>query len=185
MSTTPPLAALILLAAWTLPGASGVPGPSSPLAEAVRSSAGRAAANFTTAAEDMPAARYPFKPTPAQMSFGEVIAHMAAGNDTYCSSIGGVAAPKRPPLAPGASKEQFVARLRETFEFCESALAGVDDSRLNEQVPYFGDQPTTRAAVIVAAAEEWAGHYSQIAVYLRLNGVVPPSAKRRPVESSP
>jgi hypothetical protein len=28
-----------------------------------------------------------------------------------------------------------------------------------------------------AAAKEWAGHYSQIAVYLRLNGLLPPTAK--------
>jgi hypothetical protein len=30
---------------------------------------------------------------------------------------------------------------------------------------------------MVAAAEEWAGHYSQVAVYLRLNGLLPPTAK--------
>ena len=183
MNTTIPSSALIVLAAWSLVEASAEPDPSSPVAEAVRSSVGRAATNFITAAEDMPAAKYGFKPTAAQMSFGEVIAHMATGNDALCSSIGGVAAPKRSALAPGAPKEKLVTRLRETFRFCESALAGLDDSRLNEKVPYFGEQAVSRAAVMVAAAEEWAGHYSQIAVYLRLNGLVPPTAKRRPAES--
>ena len=182
MNTTLPLVALTALAAWSLTGASAVPDPASPVAEAVRASAGRAANNFVAAAEDMPAARYGFKPTPAQMSFGEAIAHMAAGNDVYCSGIGAVAAPKRSALAAGASKEQLVARLRETFQFCESALAGVDDSRLQEKVAYFGEQ-TSRAAVMIAAAEEWAGHYSQIAVYLRLNGLVPPTAKPRAAQS--
>jgi uncharacterized damage-inducible protein DinB len=183
MNTTGPFLALTALAAWSLAGTSAVPDPTSPVAEAVRSSAGRAATNFISAAEDMPAAKYGFKPTPAQMSFGEVIAHMAAGNDALCSSIGGVAAPERSALAPGAPKEKLVTRLRETFQFCESALASLDDSRLDEKVPYFGEQAVSRAAVMVAAAEEWAGHYSQIAVYLRLNGMVPPTAKRRPVES--
>jgi hypothetical protein len=28
-----------------------------------------------------------------------------------------------------------------------------------------------------AAVEEWGGHYSQLAVYLRLNGLLPPTAK--------
>jgi uncharacterized damage-inducible protein DinB len=180
MKSTLPLTAL---AAWSLAATSIVPDPTSPLAEAVRASAGRAAGNFIAAAEDMPAGKYGFKPTPAQMSFGEVVAHMAAGNDTYCSSIGGVGAPKRSALGPGASKEELVARLRDTFRFCESALAGVDDTRLDEKVPYFGEQPVSRAAVIVAAAEEWAGHYSQIAVYLRLNGLVPPTAKPRAAQS--
>jgi DinB superfamily len=182
MNTTLTLAALVGLAAWSLAGPRAVPDAASPVAEAVRASAGRAATNFIAAAEDMPAAKYGFKPTPAQMGFGEAIAHMAAGNDTYCASIGGVAAPKRTALASGAPKEQLVARLKETFQFCQSALAGVDDSRLGETVPYFGEQ-TTRAAVIVAAAEEWAGHYSQIAVYLRLNGLVPPTAKPRAAQS--
>ncbi len=182
MNTTIPLVALTALATWSLAGTSPMADAASPVAEAVRASAGRAANNFIAAAEDMPAGKYGFKPTPAQMSFGEAIAHMAAGNDTYCSSIGGVAAPKRGALASGASKEQLVARLKETFQFCESALAGVDDSGLGETVPYFGEQ-TTRAAVMVSAAEEWAGHYSQIAVYLRLNGLVPPTAKPRASQS--
>jgi len=182
MNTTLPLI-VIVLAGWSLAGTSAAPSPGSPVAEAVRSTGGRAATNFVTAAEDMPAAKYGFKPTPAQMSFGEVIAHMAAGNDALCSSIGGVAAPKRSALTAGAPKEKLVARLRETFQFCESALAGVDDSRLDEKVPYFGEQTLSRASVMVAAAEEWAGHYSQIAVYLRLNGLVPPTAKRSPAES--
>jgi uncharacterized damage-inducible protein DinB len=114
------------------------------------------------------------------MSFGEVIAHMAAGNDALCSSIGGVSAPRRSALPAGASKEQVVARLRETFQFCDSALAGLDDAGLDRRVPYFGEQ-TSRGAVILSAAEEWAGHYSQVAVYLRLNGLQPPTARRRPV----
>jgi uncharacterized damage-inducible protein DinB len=183
MNSTLSLIALMTVAAWSLAGTTAEPDSASPVAEAVRSSADRAATNFVTAAEDMPAAKYGFQPTPAQMSFGDVIAHMAAGNDALCSSIGGVAAPKRSALAAGASKETLVVRLRETFQFCQSALAGVDDSRLQEKVSYFGEETVSRGAVMVAAAEEWAGHYSQIAVYLRLNGLLPPTAKRRPAQS--
>jgi uncharacterized damage-inducible protein DinB len=183
MNTTLPVAALLGLAAWSLAGTSAAPNPASPVSQAVRASAGRAATNFIAAAEDMPASKYGFKPTPAQMSFGDAIAHMAGGNDAFCSSIGGVAAPKRAALTTGAPKEELVARLKETFRFCESALARVDDSRLSEKVSYFGEQTDSRAAVMVAAAEEWAGHYSQVAVYLRLNGLVPPTAKPRAAQS--
>ena len=179
MNPALPALALTALATWSLAVTGALPDPASPVAEAVRASAARAAANFIGAAEDMPAAKYGFKPTPAQMSFGEVIAHMAGGNDALCSSLGGVASPKRPALPASASKEQLVARLRETFQFCDSALAGLDDAGLAERVPYFGAQ-TSRGAVVVSAAEEWAGHYSQIAVYLRLNGLQPPTARRRP-----
>jgi DinB family protein len=179
MNTTISLSAFSVLAAWSLVATNAAPDSSSPIADALRASAGRAATNFIAAAEDMPAPKYGFKPTPAQMSFGEVIAHMAGGNDALCSSIGGVAAPKRSALKVGATKEEIVARLRETFGFCDSALARLDDSGLDAKVPYFGEQSLSRGAVMVAAAEEWAGHYSQIAVYLRLNGLQPPSAKPR------
>lgn len=170
---------LIALAAWSLTAKlAAQDSGATVVSEAVRSAATRAAANFTAAAEKMPADKYDFKPTPPQMSFGEVIGHMSAGNDALCSSIGGVAAPKRPAVAAGAQKEKLVARLRDTFQFCESALAKVNDARLEEKVPYFGAQALSRAQVMVSAAEEWAGHYSQLAVYLRLNGLVPPTAKR-------
>jgi hypothetical protein len=169
---------LIAVAAWFLSATAAAQDPPTPVSDALRSAAGRAGNNFIAAAEEMPAGRYGFKPTPAQMSFGDVIAHMSAGNDALCSSIGGLAAPKRSEVGAGAPKEKLVARLRETFRFCESALAGVNDSRLGAKVPYFGAREISRAEAMVAAAEEWAGHYSQLAVYLRLNGLLPPSAKR-------
>ena len=170
---------LLLIALATSSIAATVAGQDSatPVSNAVRSAADRAATNFIAAAQEMPAGKYGFKPTPAQMSFGDVIGHMSAGNDALCSSIGGVTPPKRSAVAAGAPKEKLVARLRETFQFCESALAKMTDSRLGEKVAYFGDH-ASRGHVMVAAAEEWAGHYSQLAVYLRLNGLVPPTAKR-------
>ena len=171
---------LIALAACTLALAGAVRDAATPVSDAVRSAAARAEKNFIGAAESMPADKYGFKPTAGQMTFGEVIAHMAGGNDALCSSIGGVPSPKRPELGAGASKEKLVARLRETFRFCETALSKVNDSRLEGMVPYFGSGEVSRAAAMVGAAEEWAGHYSQIAVYLRLNGLVPPTARPRP-----
>jgi hypothetical protein len=169
---------LLTVATWSIVVAGSARDPGTPVSDAVRSAAARAKTNFIAAAEEMPSGKYGFKPTPAQMSFGDVIGHIGAGNDALCSSIGGVAQPKRSAVAAGATKENLVARLRETFQFCESALAKVDDSRLGEKVPYFGDREVSRAQVMVAAAEEWASHYSQLAVYLRLNGLLPPTASR-------
>ncbi len=167
---------LIALATGSFAGTAGAQA-ATPISDAVRSAADRAASNFIAAAEEMPADKYGFKPTPVQMSFGDVIGHMSAGNDALCSSIGGVAPPKRSGVAAGAGREKLIARLRETFQFCQSALAKVNDSRLEERIAYFAAD-ASRGQVMVAAAEEWAGHYSQLAVYLRLNGQVPPTARR-------
>jgi len=55
----------------------------------------------------MPAEKYGFKPTAAQMSFGEVQAHLAEGNDYLCSAITGVAA-LPPPNAGRSSASQVL-----------------------------------------------------------------------------
>ncbi len=150
---------------------------SAPAADALRSIEKRAAQNLVAAAEEMPAGKYGYKPTPAQLSFGEVLGHLAGGNDFLCARIGGVTAPKRTEVAKTAPKEQLVTRLRESFDFCQSVLAKADDAKLAEKVPFFGGQDVTRMEAMYAAAEDWADHYSQLAIYLRLNGLLPPTAK--------
>ena len=152
---------------------------SSPVSDALRSLAERNGRDLAAAAEDMPAGKYGFKPTPAQMSFGDVIAHLSAGNDYLCSNIAGVPAPKSPELKGDAPKAKLVPLLKESFRFCQSALAKVDDSKLDQKLPFFGEQQLSRAAVMFATAQDWADHYSQLANYLRLNGLLPPTAKRK------
>ena len=151
----------------------------SPLADAFREMTSRQNRNLVAAAEEMPPGKYGFKPTPAQMSFGDVIGHLAQGNDYFCSNIGGVEAPKRPELAKGAGKDKLVARLKETFQFCDTALAKLDDTKLDAKLPWFGSKEISRGGMILATAEDWGDHYSQLANYLRLNGLLPPTAKKK------
>jgi uncharacterized damage-inducible protein DinB len=169
---------LTTLAVWCLTTSAAAQDPASPVSDALRAMEQRAAKNLIAAAEAMPADKYGFKPTPAQMSVGEVVVHLSEGNDFLCSRISGVAAPKRSPVTAQASKETLVGRLRETFGFCESALAKVDDSKLDAKVPFFGNREVSRAQAILVTVEDWGDHYSQLAIYLRLNGLLPPTAKR-------
>jgi len=150
----------------------------SPVASAFRQEEQSAGKKLIAAAEGMPADKYGFKPTPAQMSFADVVLHLAGGNDYFCSTIGGVPEPKRSKLTPTDTKDALVARLKETFSFCDEALAQVDDSRLGEELPFFGGRKMTRAALMIVASDDWGDHYSQDAIYLRLNGVLPPTAKK-------
>ena len=153
-----------------------------PVAEAFRDNARNAGKNLVAAAEEMPADKYGYKPTPAQMSFGKIVTHLAEGNDYLCGAIGGVKAPQRAKAAETDSKEKLVGRLRETFQFCDQALASVDDSKLGEQLPFFGGKALSRASIMTITTGDWADHYSQAAIYLRLNGKLPPTAKRAAAE---
>jgi hypothetical protein len=149
-----------------------------PVAKAFRDDETAKAANLIAAAEEMPADKYGFKPTAAQMSFAQVVIHLAQGNDYLCGAIGGVKAPTRARVADTASKEVLVGRLKETFKFCDDALAMLDDSKLAEEVPFFGGRMMTRAGIMTVTTGDWADHYSQAAIYLRMNGQLPPTAKK-------
>lgn len=152
---------------------------SAPVADAFRHNAESVGKNLIAAAEEMPADKYSFRPTPAQMSFAQIALHLAQGNDYLCGAIGGTKAPTRTKLDTTATKEALVSRLRETFTFCDQALASLDDSKLAQELPMFGGRSMTRAAVMTLTTGDWADHYSQSAIYLRLNGLLPPTAKHR------
>lgn len=149
-----------------------------PVASSFRDNAKEAAKNLIAAADDFPADKYGFKPTPAQMSVGDIVDHLSQGNDYLCGTIAGTAAPTRAKVAPTDAKPALVARLRETFAFCDQAFAGLDDSKLSESLPFFGGTKMSRAAVMTATTADYADHYSQLAIYLRLNGMLPPTAKK-------
>ena len=167
------------LTAQAMAGAMASPS-ASPVADALRAMEQRFARILVAAAEAMPAEKYKYRPTPAQMSFADIQVHLAnEGNDLLCGKVAGVAVPQRTPMDTTMSKEQLVARLRETFQFCESAFAQLDDSKLGEQIQLFGPNPFSRATAILITVGDWADHYSQEANYLRLNGVLPPTAQRR------
>ena len=150
----------------------------SPVADAFRHNAQQVGKNLVAAAEEMPADKYSFKPTPQQMSFADVVVHLAEGNDYLCGTIAGTKAPTRGKVEASASKDALVARLKETFAFCDQSLASLDDSKLGEQLPFFGGKPWARAAVMTLTTGDWADHYSQAAIYLRLNGELPPTARK-------
>ena len=73
-----------------------------------------------------------------------------------------------------------MAAVRNSFAYCETALKGVQDSQLGEQVVFFGGKPAPKAAVLVNLAASWAAHYGTEAFYLRLNGILPPTAHKPP-----
>ncbi len=166
--------------------ASAAANPSAnPVSDAIRSDEQRMARELVGAMETFPADKYGYKPTEAQMTVGAIAVHLIEGNDRLCSTVGGTAAPQRTALTATAPKEQLVAQLRESFQYCETALAGLADGKLGDQVPSFGGRQDTRAMMALITVGDWADHYSQLANYLRLNNLLPPTAQRRQPSPQP
>lgn len=149
-----------------------------PVAAAIREALPGRSRNMVAAAEEMPADKYGFKATPDQMSFGHLTLHIAEANYVFCSKIGGVSAPELPKLSETDPKDKLVERIKSSFDFCGTALAKLDDSNLGETLTLFGEQKASRAAAILRLAGAWADHYSLESTYLRLNGKLPPTAKK-------
>ena len=80
-------------------------------------------------------------------------------------------------------KDTLVAKLKASFTFCETAFSQLDDAKLAEQttLTFNGNARTvTRAQMALGHALDIADHYSQLANYMRLINLVPPTALPRP-----
>jgi uncharacterized damage-inducible protein DinB len=149
----------------------------SPVADALRASLQSAQRNLVGSAREMPANKYGYHPTKAQMTFGQLVLHIATSNEFLCSRIGGTAEPTEAKLTPTSPKDQLVARLQRSFDYCSTSFAHLTDAGLADSVPFFGGRKLTRAAAIIDVTSDWSDHYSQAAGYLRLNGMLPPTAQ--------
>lgn len=150
-----------------------------PVSDAVRSILDRQSKSMVAAADEMPAEKYSFHPTPAQMTFGHLVVHMAGSNNFLCSKISGTPAPAGDKLAETDPKDKLVSALKASFDFCTQALAKVDDSNLGEQLTLFGGRTMSRAATMITLTNDFADHYSTAAAYLRLNDLLPPTAQKK------
>src|SRR5438876_9057972 len=154
----------------------------SPVADVLRQMLGGREKNTVAAFEEMPADKFSFKPTPDQMTFGHLAAHIVESNYYFCSNVGAVPSPKVDEMKGDEGKDKLVAAVKGSFEFCHTALAKADDAKMNEDITWFDGKPRARAWAFVALGSSWADHYGAAAMYLRLNGLLPPSAQKAKAE---
>ena len=146
--------------------------------------------NLAQAFDSIPASKFSYRPTPAQLTVGYIAQHLASDNYLFCNNFGAMK-----PTLPAADtatadsvratwpRDTLITKLKASFKFCEDALAQLDDAKLGEPVAMtFRGQTrnTTRAAMALGHALDMADHYSQLANYMRLNNILPPTALPRP-----
>jgi len=173
------MAASSAFAQQAAPAASAAPDMTpvaNPVSGFVKAGVARYQKNMVAAAEAMPAEKYSFKPSPEMNTFGHLTMHITQSNYTFCSKISGQAAPDV-KIAETDAKDKLVSAMKESFAFCAAALEKVDDSKLGEQFIFFGNRPISRGGALVALGGSWTDHYATEAIYLRLNGILPPTAQ--------
>lgn len=149
-----------------------------PVSDVVRESLTFRQKNIVAAVEEMPADKFGYKPTPEQMTFGHLVAHIVEANNLFCSKAADVPEPKVAELKETDGKDKLMTALKASFDFCGTTLAKADDSKLNDTIEAFGGKKEPRAWAFIALASSWADHYGAAAMYLRLNGLLPPTAKK-------
>jgi len=140
--------------------------------------------------DSIPEAKFAYKPTPAQQSIGYIAQHLANDNYLFCNQFGAMKQARTVKDSTTADsvkatwpKDTLVAKLKESFSFCANAVEQLEDSKLGEQVTLtFGanSRQVARASMVLGHALDMADHYSQIANYMRLNNMLPPTALPRP-----
>ena len=164
--------------------------PANPITTVFRGRTMSLQRNLAQAFDSIPEAKFGYKPTPAQLTIGYIAQHLASDNYLFCNAFGDMKAPV--PASDAATpdsvkakwpRDSLISKLKASFAFCESAFAQLDDAKLADQVSVsFGGQSRTitRAQMVLGHVVDMADHYSQLANYMRLNGILPPTALPRP-----
>ncbi len=146
--------------------------------------------NIAQAFDSIPESKFGYRPTPSQLTIGYIAQHLASDNYFFCNNFGAMKAtvPEGDTSTPDSVKatwprETLIAKVKASFAFCESAFAQLDDANLGEQVTMMANgnsRSFPRATMVLGHALDLADHYSQLANYMRLNNILPPTALPRP-----
>jgi hypothetical protein len=127
-------------------------------------------------AEEFPLDKY----APQQiltMTVGHMVAHVAALNDFGCSKVAGTAPPEFPKEDGGTDKDNLVAFLKSSVDFCKEAFSTLIDAKLGESVSWDGAPPNaigqrvTRIAAVLLVIDDLIERYIALDVYLQMNSL--------------
>ena len=185
------LAAIVALPAALAAQQPSATPPANPITQVFRGRTMALQRNLAQAFDSIPESKFGYKPTPAQLTIGYIAQHLASDNYLFCNAFGDMKAtvPSQDTATPDSvkakwPKDSLVTKLKASFDFCERAFAQLDDAKLADHVSVqFGSGPPrqiTRAQMVLGHVVDMADHYSQLANYMRLNNMLPPTALPRP-----
>ena len=166
----------VVAAAVPLLLAAQTPAPS--LAKELAASFQRAATEILDVADVMPADKYGYKPTPEVSSFGDQLVHVAGITQRFIDTAKGT---KTEAAHHGTmAKPEVISLLKTTFQSAQEMITPLSDAQLLEPVKFpFGDRTVTRATFWQGPLYQIRNHHGQLVIYLRMNGIVPPTTARR------
>jgi len=130
-------------------------------------------------ADAMPENKFSYKSTPPQRSYGEQIMHVASSNVELLKILGGNAPAPGFTAESAKTKADILKALGDSYDYGTALLNELTETAILEPVkdpPSFLG-PSSRARIVWTLLAHSMDIYGQMAVYLRLNGVVPPASR--------
>src|SRR5213594_1381237 len=160
--------------ATAVPSLLSAQAPAPSLAKELAASFQRAATEILDVAEVMPAEKYGYKPTPEVSSFGDQLVHVAGITQRFIDTAKGT---KTDASHKAMTKPEVIALLKQTFQTGQDMLGSLTDAQLLEPVKFpFGDRTVSRFTFWQGPLYQIRNHHGQLVVYLRMNGIVPPTS---------
>jgi uncharacterized damage-inducible protein DinB len=170
--------AFLVVVTAVVPSSLWAQAPAPSLAKEIAASFQRASTEILDVAEAMPADKYGYKPTPEISSFGEQLVHVAGITQRFVDTAKGTKT--EAPHHAASTKPEIMELLKKTFQNAQEMINPLTDAQLLEPVKFpFGDRTVTRATFWQGPLYQIRNHHGQLVVYLRMNGIVPPTTARR------
>jgi DinB family protein len=149
-----------------------------------------------SAAEAMPAEKWDYRPAqglfksekpefgPTEVrTFAEQVKHVACSNFAFAAELDGTKPPERCYLggpSPAKTPTELLVYLRDSFAALKKSLAAITAKNMYDPIDGPYATPNTRLGLAEVCIWHAADHYGQMALYLRLNGIVPPTSRPNP-----
>jgi hypothetical protein len=153
-----------------------------------------------SSAEAMPAEKWNFRPAEGLFknekpafglaevrTFAEQVKHVACSNFAFAAELDGT----KPPEAcykggPSSAKTraELLVYLRDSFAALKKSLGAITAKNMYDPIDGPYATPNTRLGLAAVCVWHAAEHYGQMVIYLRLNGIVPPTSRPNPTPLS-
>jgi uncharacterized damage-inducible protein DinB len=153
--------------------------PANPLSAWNKLAYARVKSILAKSAEKMPEESYGFKPVDTVRSYGQIVGHVADAQYLFCSIALGEKNPAPDIEHTKTSKADLIAALNAAFAYCDKAYDGMSDATAVETIKLFGNDAPRLSALTVNNMHDLE-HYGNLATYLRMKNMVPPSSEQQP-----
>ena len=127
----------------------------------------------------MPEDKYDYRPVKEVRSFREMAVHLIQDGITHTAWVTGMSREESEKLgekyANYKTRAEILGGLNEMFDQGDKFLGSITDANMNDLVVGMRSEQMTRVEAALVAFEDQMDHYGNFVVYLRINGVVPPS----------